>query len=107
MCEQVSGRVNGWVGKRVSRAENGGGDRQGNVAPKAINLCVAKPLCAARHACAAQVFVNLRLHVSGGALGGGRMVEDASSVAGEQGLSPNRVCTPASSSTAGLPMEKQ
>ena len=29
-----------------------------------------------------QVFVNARLHVSGGALGGGRMVEDASSVAG-------------------------
>ncbi|CAI5961429.1 unnamed protein product [Closterium sp. NIES-64] len=29
----------------------------------------------------AAVFVNLRLHVSGGALGGGRMVEDASSVA--------------------------
>jgi protein phosphatase len=27
------------------------------------------------------VFVNARLHVSGGALGGGRMVEDASSVA--------------------------
>jgi hypothetical protein len=26
--------------------------------------------------------VNARLHVSGGALGGGRMVEDASSVAG-------------------------
>jgi len=30
-----------------------------------------------------QVFVNARLHVSGGALGGGRMVEDASSVAGQ------------------------
>eukprot|EP00249_Psilotum_nudum_P023897 c29021_g2_i2 orf=373-3453(+) len=29
----------------------------------------------------AAVFVNARLHVSGGALGGGRMVEDASSVA--------------------------
>lgn len=29
-----------------------------------------------------QVFVNARLHVSGGALGGGRMVEDESSVAG-------------------------
>lgn len=29
----------------------------------------------------AAVFVNLRLHVSGGALGGGRMVEDSSSVA--------------------------
>jgi hypothetical protein len=29
------------------------------------------------------VFVNARLHVSGGALGGGRMVEDASSVAGQ------------------------
>lgn len=29
-----------------------------------------------------QVFVNARLHVSGGALGGGRMVEDSSSVAG-------------------------
>lgn len=29
-----------------------------------------------------QVFVNARLHVSGGALGGGRMVEDGSSVAG-------------------------
>jgi hypothetical protein len=29
-----------------------------------------------------QVFVNARLHVSGGALGGGRMVEDASSIAG-------------------------
>ncbi|KAI7981890.1 hypothetical protein LOK49_Contig10G00001 [Camellia lanceoleosa] len=28
-----------------------------------------------------QVFVNARLHVSGGALGGGRMVEDSSSVA--------------------------
>jgi hypothetical protein len=26
--------------------------------------------------------VNARLHVSGGALGGGRMVEDSSSVAG-------------------------
>lgn len=31
-----------------------------------------------------QVFVNARLHVSGGALGGGRMVEDSSSVAGLQ-----------------------
>ncbi|MBA0615418.1 hypothetical protein Godav_015558 [Gossypium davidsonii] len=30
----------------------------------------------------AAVFVNARLHVSGGALGGGRMVEDSSSVAG-------------------------
>jgi protein phosphatase len=30
----------------------------------------------------AAVFVNARLHVSGGALGGGRMVEDASSIAG-------------------------
>ncbi|CAL5390760.1 unnamed protein product [Camellia sinensis] len=29
----------------------------------------------------AAVFVNARLHVSGGALGGGRMVEDSSSVA--------------------------
>ncbi|KAI7988413.1 hypothetical protein LOK49_LG13G02127 [Camellia lanceoleosa] len=29
----------------------------------------------------AAVFVNARLHVSGGALGGGRMVEDLSSVA--------------------------
>lgn len=29
-----------------------------------------------------KVFVNARLHVSGGALGGGRMVEDSSSVAG-------------------------
>jgi hypothetical protein len=29
-----------------------------------------------------QVFVNARLHVSGGALDGDRMVEDASSVAG-------------------------
>jgi protein phosphatase len=29
----------------------------------------------------AAVFVNARLHVSGGALGGGRMVEDASSIA--------------------------
>ncbi|CAL5390248.1 unnamed protein product [Camellia sinensis] len=28
-----------------------------------------------------RVFVNARLHVSGGALGGGRMVEDSSSVA--------------------------
>ncbi|RWW83314.1 hypothetical protein BHE74_00008183 [Ensete ventricosum] len=28
------------------------------------------------------VFVNARLHVSGGALGGGRMVEDSSSIAG-------------------------
>lgn len=28
------------------------------------------------------MFVNARLHVSGGALGGGRMVEDSSSVAG-------------------------
>ena len=33
-----------------------------------------------------QVFVNARLHVSGGALGGGRMVEDSSSVAGWTGL---------------------
>lgn len=32
----------------------------------------------------AAVFVNLRLHVSGGALGGGRMVEDSSSIAGTQ-----------------------
>ncbi|OIW05894.1 hypothetical protein TanjilG_23680 [Lupinus angustifolius] len=30
----------------------------------------------------AAVFVNARLHVSGGALGGGRMVEDSSSIAG-------------------------
>ncbi len=30
-----------------------------------------------------QVFVNARLHVSGGTLGGDRMVEDASSVAGQ------------------------
>lgn len=29
-----------------------------------------------------QVFVNARLHVSGGALDGDRMVDDASSVAG-------------------------
>lgn len=37
--------------------------------------------------------MNARLHVSGGALGGGRMVEDASSVAGVLlGLPPwNRV----------------
>lgn len=32
--------------------------------------------------CILKVFVNARLHVSGGALGGGRMVEDSSSVAG-------------------------
>jgi len=32
-----------------------------------------------------QVFVNARLQVSGGALGGGRMVEDSSSVAGLRG----------------------
>ena len=30
--------------------------------------------------------LNARLHVSGGALGGGRMVEDSSSVAGWTGL---------------------
>ena len=30
--------------------------------------------------------MNARLHVSGGALGGGRMVEDSSSVAGWTGL---------------------
>jgi protein phosphatase len=45
--------------------------------------------------------VNARLHVSGGALGGGRMVEDASSVAGVSlGLLPwnhvFHVCVPVS-----------
>ncbi len=38
--------------------------------------------------------MNARLHVSGGALGGGRMVEDASSVAGLNpalGIAPDLV----------------
>lgn len=47
-----------------------------------------------------QVFVNARLHVSGGALGGGRMVEDASSVAGlslDLSIEPHSYSTDASS----------
>ncbi|KAI8019570.1 hypothetical protein LOK49_LG04G00115 [Camellia lanceoleosa] len=41
-----------------------------------------------------QVFVNARLHVSGGALGGGRMVEDLSSVAKSCKCSLHECCSP-------------